>query len=282
VWGGLWRIRPATAHLWFEEIISGDEYEDIDVVIEHIAKADWYARVMLEGGESSEGIFYPLKDETLRQNIIEVRKNIADFKQITLERWNNRESAGIGTDIDQKYDRAFRDFIEKAASIETDLQRALTHQFKNFQMFQCTLIGVCILVTITIAGAIGKLLHRQVRDKALLNSMNHQLNATNQQLIAGEQQLSAANRQLRAKEQQLLSLNHNMNERVKELNGLPCRMHGRVVCFGVCRSDSVKCIWEIPARSRRTCIASTRNCYCIVPAGGCALGRGGLGHDPCS
>lgn len=211
------RLEAAKAHLWFEEIIAGDKNEDINKVMEYINKADWFAKVMLEGGENSIWTFSPLEDETVRKGVIEIRKEIADFKQITLERWHNRESSGIGTDIDQKYDKVFEDLNAKAAKAEIDLQRVLNRQLRNFKIFQGVLIGICILVTITVAGAIGKLLRRQVMDKTLLNSMNQQLNATNQQLQAGKQKLSAANQQLKAHEQQLLAVNQQLKASEQQL-----------------------------------------------------------------
>ena len=53
-----------------------------------------------------------------------------------------------------------------------------------------------------------------------LRASNQQLDASNQQLQTSEQQLKAFNQQLLAKEQQMLSLTHNLNNRVKELDGL--------------------------------------------------------------
>ena len=211
------KLEATTAHLWFEEVISGDKLEDLEAVMAHLSKADWYARSMLQGGENSEGVFSPLKDETLQREIIEVRGKIAKFNQITLERWDNRESAGIGTDIDQRYDRIFRDFIAQADKVETGLQQTLTRQLRNFRLLQSILIGACILVTIAVTAAIGKLVRQQVRDKVSLNSMNQQLNATNQQIKASEQQLLAVNQQLRASEQQQLAANQQLKAREQQL-----------------------------------------------------------------
>ena len=43
------KLEATTAHLWFEDILSGDRHEDIKKVWRHIEQADWYARAMLEG-----------------------------------------------------------------------------------------------------------------------------------------------------------------------------------------------------------------------------------------
>ncbi len=38
------KLEATTAHLWFEEIISGDRFVDIDEVWKHLDQAKWYAR----------------------------------------------------------------------------------------------------------------------------------------------------------------------------------------------------------------------------------------------
>ena len=60
------KLEATTAHLWFEEILSGDPHEKIETVWGHLDQADWYATAMLEGGENSEGIFIPLDDPQLQ------------------------------------------------------------------------------------------------------------------------------------------------------------------------------------------------------------------------
>lgn len=45
------KLEATTAHLWFEEIISGDRHENIEAITAHIDQALWYAQAMLEGGK---------------------------------------------------------------------------------------------------------------------------------------------------------------------------------------------------------------------------------------
>ncbi len=61
------KLETTTAHLWFEEIISGDRIEKIEDVIKHIDNAIWYATAMLEGGENPEGSFVPLANPIMRK-----------------------------------------------------------------------------------------------------------------------------------------------------------------------------------------------------------------------
>jgi hypothetical protein len=54
------KFEVTIAHLWFEEMISGDRTVDIEDVWGHLDQSRWYAEAMLEGGENPEGKFVPL------------------------------------------------------------------------------------------------------------------------------------------------------------------------------------------------------------------------------
>ena len=71
-----------------------------------------------------------------------------------------------------------------------------------------------------LAISFNQMVGKREQAECQLQAANQQLQAHEQQLKAANQQLDASNQHLLAKEQQLLSLNYNLNERVKELNGL--------------------------------------------------------------
>ncbi len=98
------KLEAAIGHLWFEEVISGDRHEDVSGALAHIDKSAWYARVMLEGGENSEGTFVPLQDPALRGEIEEVLEKILEFRSIADDRWEASEQSGIGSEIDQRFE----------------------------------------------------------------------------------------------------------------------------------------------------------------------------------
>ena len=90
------KLEATTAHLWFEEIITGDRDEDIDKVWSHINRAEWFARAMLEGGENAEGVFISLNDPELREDILVVLEQIKEFRSIARDRYPNSEISIIG------------------------------------------------------------------------------------------------------------------------------------------------------------------------------------------
>lgn len=117
------KFEATTAHLWFEEIISGDTHENFEDILKHIDQAKWYAKAMLEGGRNPEGTFRPLSDLLLRKIIASVIEHLKAFEDMTRKRYKSVETAGIGTAIDQQYDRLFVKFINQVDNVETLLQQ---------------------------------------------------------------------------------------------------------------------------------------------------------------
>ncbi|NOR75005.1 MAG: PAS domain S-box protein [Draconibacterium sp.] len=141
------KLETTTAHLWFEEIISGDRHEDIEEVRKHIAQASWYANAMLEGDKNQEGEFIAINSPYLNQQINEVIIKIEEFKKITEQRYSSKTSAVAGTEIDEKYDAIFRDFLKQIDEVETSLQQIIKKKLTIFKWIQ---IGLIILVSVTI------------------------------------------------------------------------------------------------------------------------------------
>ena len=134
------KLEATTAHLWLEEKLSGDRYEDFDKIVKHIQEARWYATAMLEGGENPEGTFIPLEDIKLRKEIEKAIQGLDAFKKITLERYKSIATSGIGTDIDQQYDRLFTTFITQVDHVETLLQQKIKEDYARYQSVQILLI----------------------------------------------------------------------------------------------------------------------------------------------
>ena len=136
------KFEATTAHLWFEEKISGDRYESFESIISHIDEAIWYANAMLEGGENPEGKFYKLKDPTLRDGISKSLKMLDEFKKITQIRYQAIETSGIGTQIDQKYDGLFKNLLKHVDQVETLLQSKIRNDYANYKTIQIFLLIV--------------------------------------------------------------------------------------------------------------------------------------------
>ena len=169
------QLEATKAHLWFEEIISGDHFEDIKAAKRHLDQAQWYATAMLEGGENPEGTFIPLRDPVLRSEIEKVFKKINTFREITDQRFEAIQESGTGTQIDQRYDAVFRDFIEQADRVESKLQAEIATKTQLFQIIQTTLIVISFLLIGVIVWIFHRFERRRSSDMQMINETNENL-----------------------------------------------------------------------------------------------------------
>jgi two-component system, cell cycle sensor histidine kinase and response regulator CckA len=170
------KLEATTAHLWFEEIISGDRHEDINSAWKHQDQAEWYAQAMLEGGKNQEGIFIPLDDPEMRRKIKDVQGKLKEFREITQERIKAKGTSGIGTDIDQRYDHVFRSFLKEADEVETRLQQIMAKDLSDFRYIQVFLIVISILLLFLAIGiSFWYFDNQRVKNLLLLNKANRAL-----------------------------------------------------------------------------------------------------------
>ncbi len=118
-------LETTTAHLWFMEMMAGDEQGSIEKVWSHLDQADWYANAMLEGGLNQEGSILPLTDASLRSSVQLARKTIAQFKEISHRRNEGSPDARQVSELDQRFDLVFKDFLQVAGEVETNLQQKI-------------------------------------------------------------------------------------------------------------------------------------------------------------
>ena len=145
------KLNATLGHLWFEEILSGDRYEDIEEVWSYFDQADWYAKAMLFGGKNEEGTFYPLTDEQMRSMIESVRRALGRFRDIALERYGLTSTSHPGSEIDQQFDRVFADFMQVADRVETLLQATISNELAGFRQTAALLIAFALFISILVA-----------------------------------------------------------------------------------------------------------------------------------
>lgn len=150
------KLEATTAHLWFEEAISGDKTVDIEGIWFHLDQSEWYAYAMLEGGKNDEGSFLALKNPNLRLKIEKTIVGIRNFRQIAEQRWAEQSTSGIGSGIDQQLDQAFLAFNLAADDVENALQKIIIKELQTFKTMEQLLIAL----TFILGGFIGGLLLR--------------------------------------------------------------------------------------------------------------------------
>lgn len=73
------KLSATEAHLIFEEIMAGDEGEDIQVVWDLLEETRFFANAILKGGENDEGRFYASDDPVVRGYTEKVLANLDAF-----------------------------------------------------------------------------------------------------------------------------------------------------------------------------------------------------------
>ncbi|MBN2583665.1 MAG: PAS domain S-box protein [Planctomycetes bacterium] len=158
------KLQATLGHLWFTEILAGDEQEPIEKVWEHFNAADGYVRAMLDGGETIEGDhLVPLTDAKLREEVATVGRTLADFREITRDHWQHRDIARSGSPLDQECDEAFARFLEQAGRLEAALRKSVEREVTVFRQLQTTSIAL----TVGLFLLAGYYIHTDYREQKL-------------------------------------------------------------------------------------------------------------------
>ncbi|WP_354668419.1 EAL domain-containing protein [Colwellia sp. C2M11] len=147
------KLEVSTAHLWFEEVISGDKNVNIETVWLHLDQSEWYAKAMLDGATYEETVFIPLNDANLRTQIEKTIEDIHYFRQIAQKRWASKSTSGIGSDLDQALDLAFSKLTTSADNIEISLKKSIAADIKKFKERQL-FITIFIVILCTVIGGL--------------------------------------------------------------------------------------------------------------------------------
>lgn len=115
-------LRTSDAHLWFEEIVSGDESRDINRVWNDLDSAEQGARLMLEGGELDGLTLYPVEEKELRVKLGQILTGLEEFKKIAHQRLESSGQGGIGSPLDQHFDVVYLGILDSAESFASHIQ----------------------------------------------------------------------------------------------------------------------------------------------------------------
>ena len=159
----------SVSHLWFEEIISGDSYVTIEEVWLHLDKSDRNALDILNSGYGLIEENITIENPYIRQEIENIRKEIAVFRTLTAERINSVGYAGAGSNIDQKYDGVFMSIIAQVDVVTEKLKVLRNNDLERFHLIQ----NVLILLILSAGILVSYLLYSY--QKRLIISINDQI-----------------------------------------------------------------------------------------------------------
>ena len=177
------KLEVTRAHLWFEEVISGERIVNIEDVWAYIDKAESFANAMLNGGATEDIKITQLNNPHLRHKIEETLKAIHYFRQIAQQRWASKSTSAINSEIDQQFDLAFLQFKGAADQVEIALHQAIAEDMQEFTFIQELLIALIILLGIAISGFLLRYNIRKVRNIDALKLSEGNIRDSENQLL---------------------------------------------------------------------------------------------------
>jgi len=147
------KLEIALAHLQFKETTSADPDKVRATALQYLDRSAWYARAMLEGGESPEGVFVPLDEAVLRGEIEAVLDRITELRVLVESYGSSTGQSGLGAPDDHRLDALVGSLLDQADKVETALQATLVRDLRRFRSMQRLLFAMCRALALVIAIA---------------------------------------------------------------------------------------------------------------------------------
>lgn len=164
-------------HLWFEEMLSGDNSVHMEEIYNHWNGGIEYASVLLDGGTRDNQTYSAVKDTALIEILTSIRYALVDMvnaadERLELKKQKIKSDAGTESDIyfDAAYQRVM-DYCDNGKKITTGLINKSVRNLENdFSSSRWTLIietTVIVLIGILFSTLIARTIALPVREAAL-------------------------------------------------------------------------------------------------------------------
>jgi len=168
-------LEVTEGHLWFEEIISGDTHEDIGTVWHHFESAASCGQVLLDGGDLGAGDVTALKDSDMRRDVEDVCQLLETFKLVAVQRYEHARESHPGSDIDQRFDRLFKQIIVKTKDFEA-IQLAQSRQdLFSAKMVHWALVVLYVVLAVILISVLARYERKNTAAAALIREREAQL-----------------------------------------------------------------------------------------------------------
>ena len=153
-------VAVVSSHLWLEEFLTGDPEIDIQRDVFHNQEeALALVRWILRGGGSEDGAWLePLRDADLRRRLEELEGHLIEFRDLALERYGEKEVAGIGSGHDQRYDATFRRVMASSKLLRSRIGTRLTEARGTARLQRGVILVAWMLA---VGAAVAGLWHRE-------------------------------------------------------------------------------------------------------------------------
>ncbi|MCE9597977.1 MAG: methyl-accepting chemotaxis protein [Spirochaetia bacterium] len=106
------QLLATEGHLWFEELITGDNTNKIETIEDLWKKGEALCEVMLTGGEMDGVHYIALEDPRIRAGVEKTRTGLQALQRSGRERLSGAQSTG--SDADQKFDAIYQAVMENS------------------------------------------------------------------------------------------------------------------------------------------------------------------------
>ena len=178
------QLHSMQAHILLEEYYIGDTYVQIENITDSLDKACWYCKAMLEGGSNEYAAIKPAEGILLRQQLDILEKKLADIRNITLERIQQKNNLEIERSIDQELDSLFWQLINKSEEIEKTLKSKIQSTLIKFRYMQVCFVLIFLFLSFTIFQTIRSYEYKRKTDLQKLQERENHLWAINQSVTS--------------------------------------------------------------------------------------------------
>lgn len=182
------------AHLWLEEILSGDSSVKIDLVRNLLKQAEdrlqsligrelgsgEHTRQHSAGDPSKDIVIFHLNHkshviQSIQETIESVEEKLNQLKNMLGERYFASQTSGPGTEIDQRFDRVFAELLGGTGDIINKIKASKANHLAQFRVVQAVLIFICLVLSVLIALILHRFERRRADDLLLLSQSEETL-----------------------------------------------------------------------------------------------------------
>ena len=133
-----------TAHLWFEESISGDKYVNIEVDVMDKLKVKEYKKYI----KNAKDILIDGKDLEFYNNLISLDKQMTVFYNLAVKRLDDVIKHKIGSNLDQNFDKQFNKITRELLRLDEAITKKLEEEFINKKNYFIVVLLLFLIVNI--------------------------------------------------------------------------------------------------------------------------------------
>jgi diguanylate cyclase (GGDEF)-like protein/PAS domain S-box-containing protein len=199
------QVELSDAHLWFEELISGDTSIEIDEIWQGLDRADLLIQQILQGGKTNSGLdVIAIDNSGLKAELIKLQSIISEFRLIARQRWENKSESQVGSELDQRFDDRYKQAILLASKIDNDIHHNLSVGLREQDVIHVIILLIWVIIFISFTKRINTAVARRDSVQKELISQRDRL----------EESVSERTVELRLKAQELEFKNKTLHDEI--------------------------------------------------------------------